>query len=154
MIEKAAFGAGCFWHVEEEFRNLKGVVKTTVGYMGGKLNNPTYEDVCTDKTGHVEVCEVKFDPNKIKYEELLEKFWEIHDPTQIDKQGPDVGTQYKSVIFYYNDDQKNLALASKEKEQRNHKQKIATKIIPAEIFYEAEDYHQKYLMKRSKNTCY
>lgn len=151
--EKATFGAGCFWHVEEDFRKMKGVIKTTVGYMGGTLKNPSYENVSTDKTGHVEVCQVEFDPEKISYEKLLDKFWEIHDPTQVDRQGPDVGTNYRSVIFYYNEKQKKIALESKEKQQNKTDGKIVTEIVKAGKFYEAEEYHQKYLMKKGLNTC-
>lgn len=151
--EKATFGAGCFWHVEEDFRKMKGVIKTTVGYMGGTLKNPSYENVSTDKTGHVEVCQVEFDPEKISYEKLLDQFWEIHDPTQVDRQGPDVGTNYRSVIFYYNEKQKKIALESKEKQQNKTDGKIVTEIVKAGKFYEAEEYHQKYLMKKGLNTC-
>jgi peptide-methionine (S)-S-oxide reductase len=151
--EKATFGAGCFWGVEEEFSKVKGVLKTTVGYMGGTLKNPTYEDVCTDKTGHIEVCQVEYDQDIVPYEKLLGVFWKIHDPTQLNKQGPDIGTQYKSVIFYHSEKQKKEAIASKEKEQANHNKKIATEVIPAETFYIAEEYHQKYLQKKGLKTC-
>lgn len=151
--EKATFGAGCFWHVEEEFRKLKGVVKTTVGYIGGKMCNPTYEDVCTDKTGHAEVCQLEYDPDTISYTELLSLFWKIHDPTQYNRQGPDVGTQYRSVIFFHNDKQKQIAMKSLKKEQGNHDRKIVTELIPAGVFYKAEEYHQKYLMKKGLHTC-
>jgi peptide-methionine (S)-S-oxide reductase len=154
MTETATFGAGCFWHVEEAFRKVEGVTKTTVGYMGGNTENPSYKDVCTDKTGHVEVCRVEFDPNITSYEKLLELFWKIHDPTQHNRQGPDVGTQYKSVIFYHDDNQKKLAIISKEEKQKELNVKFATEIIPTEYFYKAEEYHQKYLMKTGKNTCY
>jgi peptide-methionine (S)-S-oxide reductase len=151
--EKAVFGAGCFWHVEEEFRLLRGVVKTAVGFMGGKTKNPTYQDVCTDKTGHVEVCLVEYDSKIISFEQLLDTFWKVHDPTQYDKQGPDVGSQYKSAIFYYDDGQKKTALESIERQQIKLKSKIVTEVIPAKIFYPAEEYHQKYLMKMGKNSC-
>lgn len=153
MMEKATFGAGCFWHVEEEFRKVKGVAKTTVGYMGGKTSSPSYEDVCTDRTGHAEVCQVEFDPKTIAYDRLLEIFWKMHDPTQYNQQGPDVGTQYKSVIFYHNSKQRLSAIASREAQQKNYRKKIVTEILPAAEFYEAEQYHQKYLMKRGRNTC-
>lgn len=152
-MEVAIFGAGCFWHVEEAFRKLKGVSKTTVGYMGGSMKSPSYRDVCTDRTGHVEVCRVEFDPKVISYDKLLETFWNIHDPTQLNRQGFDIGTQYKSVIFYHSDKQKVLANESKESHRKFLKKKIVTEILPAAIFYNAEDYHQKYLMKRGRNTC-
>ena len=153
MIEKAVFGAGCFWHVEEDFRKLKGVIKTTVGYMGGKLKDPSYEEVCSDETGHVEVCKVEFDNKIISYEKLVEKFWKMHNPTQLNRQGLDIGSQYKSVIFYYNEKQKKLAMESKKKEQENYDKKIVTKILKVKNFYEAEAYHQKYLKKKGRNVC-
>jgi peptide-methionine (S)-S-oxide reductase len=150
-MKKATFGAGCFWHVDDEFAKVKGVLKTIVGYMGGKTKNPSYESVCSDKTGHVEVCQVEYDPRIISYEKLLHVFWKMHDPTQFNRQGPDVGSQYTSVIFFHDENQKKIALASKEKEQ--NKRKVVTEILPAEIFYEAEEYHQKYLMKQGRNSC-
>lgn len=155
-LELATFGAGCFWGVEETFRILPGVVKTAVGYMGGEMDNPTYEDVCTDRTGHAEVVQLEFDPALISYEKLLEVFWENHDPTQINRQGPDVGTQYRSVIFYHNDNQKIVAEKSKRELEESGKfnQPIATAIVPATTFYLAEDYHQQYLMKRGLNVCH
>ena len=154
-MEKATFGAGCFWHVEEAFRHLKGVLSTTVGYMGGTLKNPTYEDVCTDKTGHSEVVEVTFDPEKISYKELLTVFWEIHDPTTKNRQGPDVGTQYKSVIFYHTPEQKTVAELSKKNLERSRKydKKIVTEITKATTFYAAEEYHQQYLAKHGLAAC-
>lgn len=151
--EKATFGAGCFWHVEEEFRKIKGVVKTTAGYMGGKMKNPSYEDVCTGNTGHVEVCQVEYDPNETSYEELLDIFWRMHNPTQLNRQGPDVGSQYRSVIFYHDDKQKESAVNSKEKEQKKYEDHIVTEITPAKIFYNAEEYHQGYLNKKGLKTC-
>ena len=151
--QKATFGAGCFWHVEEEFRKLEGILKTAVGYMGGKVENPSYESVCTDTTGHVEVCQVEYDPDVISYDKLLQVFWKIHNPTQLNRQGPDVGSQYKSVIFYYDQEQMKVALASKEKVQKKYKDRIATEIIAAKKFYEAEEYHQKYLLKKGRNSC-
>lgn len=151
--EIATFGAGCFWGVEEAFRRIEGVLKTEVGYMGGRLKNPTYEDVCTDETGHVEVVEVIFDPKKVSYEKLLDVFWQNHDPTQLNRQGPDIGTQYRSVIFYHNEQQKRISLKSKENEQKKHKDKIVTGIVPASTFYRAEEYHQRYLEKRGLNVC-
>ncbi len=153
MIEKATFGAGCFWRVEEEFRKIKGVIKTAVGYMGGKIENPSYEEVCTNETDHIEVCQVEFNPDIVSYEQLLKVFWKVHNPTQYNQQGPDVGSQYNSVIFFYTLSQKTLALKSKEREQKNYSGQIVTEILPAKMFYEAEAYHQKYLMKRGKNTC-
>ena len=150
-MEKATFGAGCFWGVQKEFNKIKGITNTTVGYMGGNLKNPTYKDVCTNKTGHVEVVEIEFDPKIVNYEKLLELFWKIHDPTQLNRQGPDVGTQYKSVIFYHNEEQKFLAEKSKDKLEKSNKFKkpIVTEIKPSEIFYKAEEYHQNYLEKHT-----
>ena len=150
---KATFGAGCFWGVEEAFRTLKGVTKTTVGYMGGTIKNPTYEQVCSDKTGYVEVCQVEFDSKVISYGQLLDKFWKIHDPTQENRQGPDVGTQYRFVIFYHSEEQKQVAEESLGKQQEIIGKKIRTTIEKAKEFYKAEDYHQKYLMKKSLKTC-
>jgi peptide-methionine (S)-S-oxide reductase len=154
-MEKATFGAGCFWGVEEAFRKLMGVKRTAVGYMGGTFKNPSYEDVCSDKTGHVEVVEIEYDPTQVTYEELLEKFWSIHDPTQLNRQGPDYGTQYRSVIFYHNQHQNVLAQTSKEKLSKSKKfsKAIVTEITQADTFYRAEDYHQKYLQKRGSMGC-
>jgi peptide-methionine (S)-S-oxide reductase len=154
-MEKATFGAGCFWHVEEAFRHLKGVTSTTVGYMGGTLKNPTYEDVCTDKTGHAEVVEILYHPETISYEELLNVFWEIHDPTTKNRQGPDVGTQYRSVIFYYTVEQKTIAETSKRnlEQSKKYKKKIVTEITKATAFYPAEAYHQQYLAKHGLAAC-
>jgi peptide-methionine (S)-S-oxide reductase len=152
---KATFGAGCFWHVEEAFRHLKGVTSTTVGYMGGTLKNPTYEDVCTDKTGHAEVLEVTYDPAKISYNDLLSVFWDIHDPTTKNRQGPDVGIQYRSVIFYYTLEQKTAAETAKKnlEQSRKYKKKIMTEITKATTFYPAEEYHQQYLAKHGLAAC-
>ena len=154
-MEKATFGAGCFWHVEEAFRHLKGVNSTTVGYMGGTLNNPTYEEVCTDKTGHAEVLEVTYDPAKISYNDLLSVFWDIHDPTTKNRQGPDVGTQYRSVIFYHTVEQKTAAetLKGNLEQSRKYKKKIITEITKATPFYPAEEYHQQYLAKHGLAAC-
>ena len=154
-MEKATFGAGCFWHVEEAFRHLRGVMSTTVGYMGGTLKNPTYEDVCTDKTGHAEVVEIIYDPVKISYEKLLNVFWDIHDPTTTNRQGPDVGTQYRSVIFYHTLEQKTTAEISKKnlEQSRKYKKKIITEITKATTFYPAEEYHQQYLAKHGLAAC-
>ena len=157
--EKAFFGAGCFWNVEEAFRRLKGVKETVVGYMSAdeskskKYPNPTYHQVCSDRTGFVETTEVVFNPQKISYEKLLKVFWKIHDPTQMNRQGPDVGSQYKSMIFFANPKQKREAEISKKKEQIEKYEKIVTEIKKAGKFYRAEDYHQKYLMKRGLKTC-
>lgn len=154
MVSTACFGAGCFWQVEVEFRNTEGVLDAVVGYMGGDLENPTYEQVCTDRTGHAEVVEVKFDPDEISYEDVLDVFWRLHDPTQLNRQGPDVGRQYRSAIFVYDDEQRAAAEASKEREQERYSNKpIATTIEPASTFYRAEDYHQRYLEKRGLATC-
>lgn len=153
MIKKATFGAGCFWTPEEKFRKVKGVTKTTVGYMGGDYDNPSYEDVCYKNTGHAEVVQVEYDDKVISYPELLSIFWKLHDPTQLNRQGPDIGDQYRSVIFYHNKEDKDNAKKSLEKEQNKHKDKITTLILEASKFYKAEEYHQKYLMKRGLNTC-
>ena len=155
-IKKATFAAGCFWHVEEEFRMMEGVKSTIVGYTGGKMDNPTYEDVCSDRTGHAEAIEVEYDPKKISYSELLEKFWEIHNPTTLNRQGLDFGIQYRSAIFYHDEKQKKEALDSKQKLQKTVKyqnKKIVTEIVKASKFFKAEDYHQKYLLKRGRTTC-
>lgn len=146
----ATFGAGCFWGVEAAFRNISGVQSATVGYMGGRLDNPTYQDVCSGTTGHVEVCQVEFDPGQTSYETLLTTFWKCHDPTQHMRQGPDVGEQYRSVIFYHNEEQKDAATGSKEALDASGKlaAPIATSIEPATTFWRAEDYHQNYLEKR------
>lgn len=154
-MEKATFGAGCFWHVEEAFRHLKGVTSTTVGYMGGTLKNPTYEDVCNDNTGHAEVLEVTYDPAKISYNDLLSVFWDIHDPTTTNRQGPDVGTQYRSVIFYHTIEQKTAAELSKKslEQSRKYKKNIVTEITKATTFYPAEEYHQHYFAKHGLAAC-
>lgn len=153
-MEKATFGGGCFWGVEEAFRKLKGVLKTTVGYAGGSFDNPSYENVCTGKTGHIEVVQIQFDPLKITYEKLLDIFWHCHDPTQLHRQGPDIGVQYSSVIFYHTQVQKKLAEKSKEKEQKKYTKRIVTEILVAPVFYKAEEYHQHYLEKRGLATCH
>lgn len=152
-VEIAFFGAGCFWHVEEMFRCQPGVLNTLVGYMGGKFPNPTYDDVCSDKTGHVEVCQIEFDPSKVTYEKLLKLFWKIHDPTQLNRQGLDIGTQYKSVIFYRDNYQRLIAIDSKNNVQKKYKKDIVTEIIPEAKFYLAEEYHQKYLVKKGSKYC-
>lgn len=154
-MEKATFAAGCFWHVEEAFRHIKGVLSTTVGYTGGTTKNPTYEDVCTDTTGHAEVVEVTFDPNKVSYEELLTVFWDVHDPTTKNRQGPDIGNQYRSAIFYHTKEQKKQAEQSKKNLEKTgkYKKKIVTEITQATTFYPAEEYHQQYLQKHGLAAC-
>ena len=149
-MERATFAAGCFWGVEEAFRTTPGVVKTEVGYSGGTLENPTYEKVCSGRTGHAEACLVEFEPATVTYEELVRKFFEMHDPTTPNRQGPDIGTQYRSAIFYHDENQKTLAERVKtEVEQRaKGKNKIVTQIVPAPVFYPAEEYHQQYFKKR------
>lgn len=152
---KAAFAAGCFWGVEEVFRTLPGVISTRVGYAGGKYRNPMYKDVCTGKTGHAETVEIEYDPSKITYQELLKTFFSIHDPTTPDRQGPDVGSQYRSVIFYYDDAQKTAATAL-EKELNasgKYRRPIVTQIVPAGPFWPAEEYHQKYVLKGGRAAC-
>jgi peptide-methionine (S)-S-oxide reductase len=151
--KKATFGAGCFWGVEAAFRQLDGVTATRVGYTGGTLENPSYEDVCSHTTGHAEVVEVTYDPEQISYDELLRVFWGKHDPTQLNRQGWDVGDQYRSAIFFHDEDQRAAAEASKVAEQASHRAPIVTEITPAQTFYEAEDYHQQYLEKRGRSTC-
>lgn len=147
------FGAGCFWGVEEAFRILPGVVSTEVGYAGGKSKTATYEEVCSDKTGHAEVIKIEFDDKKIKYSSLIETFFRVHDPTQINRQGPDVGTQYRSVIFYFDDEQKKEAESIIEREQKNNPKKIVTSVEKASTYVKAEEYHQKYLMKNNQKSC-
>ena len=151
MIQKALFGAGCFWSVEEHFRTINGVTKTEVGYSGGKTTNPTYESVCYENTDHAEVLLVEFDEDLISYEVLVDEFWKCHDPTTLDRQGPDVGRQYRSVIYYYDDMQKNIANNSKNRRQESFQNNIVTEISHADIFYKAEEYHQKYILKG--NSC-
>jgi len=152
--ETAMFAAGCFWHVEAVFTETPGVISTTVGYTGGTTENPTYKMVCTDKTGHAETVQVVFDPNRISYAQLLDVFWGLHDPTQLNRQGPDVGSQYRSVIFYYNEQQRQAALDSKAKLGASGKfsRLVVTQIVPAGDFYRAEEYHQQYYKKHGY-TC-
>lgn len=154
-LEKATFAAGCFWGVEEAFRTLPGVISTKVGYTGGTLKNPSYEDVSTGTTGHAESVEIQFDPSKTSYEKLLAVFWKIHDPTTRDRQGPDIGSQYRSVIFYHNEKQHAAAIASKEnlEKSRKYRGRIVTQIVPATAFYPAEEYHQQYLRKHGRGSC-
>ena len=155
-MAKATFAAGCFWGVEATFRQLPGVLSTRVGYIGGKTTNPTYKDVCTDATGHAEAVEVDYDPAKISYGKLLETFWENHDPTQLNRQGPDWGSQYRSAIFYHSPEQEAEAKASKQslESSTRFRKPITPQIVPAETFYEAEDYHQQYLEKRGLASCH
>jgi peptide-methionine (S)-S-oxide reductase len=154
-MEKATFGAGCFWGVEAAFRQVKGVKSTAVGYMGGTLRDPTYEDVCRHDTGHAEVVQVEFDPAQVSYDELLNVFWENHDPTTLNRQGPDVGSQYRSAIFYSSPEQESAARASKEALERSgrHRRPIVTEITLAPEFWRSEDYHQQYLEKRGMAHC-
>ncbi|MDP9292357.1 MAG: peptide-methionine (S)-S-oxide reductase MsrA [Verrucomicrobiota bacterium] len=147
-MEKAIFAAGCFWGVEETFRKVKGVHDVTVGYTGGKLPDPTYEQVCSHSTGHAEAVEVAFDPAIVSFDELLNVFWASHDPTQLNRQGPDVGDQYRSAIFYHSPEQKAAAEASKLAAGKHVGGKIVTEISPAREFYRGEEYHQRYLEKR------
>ena len=153
--EKATFGAGCFWGVEAAFRQVPGVVATRVGYAGGRTDHPTYRDVCSHTTGHAEVVEVEYDPARVSYDDLLNVFWANHDPTQLNRQGPDVGDQYRTVIFYHSPEQEAEARASKEKlaASGKYRRPIVTLIEPAPIFYVAEDYHQQYLEKRGLSHC-
>lgn len=146
---KATFGAGCFWHVEDLLNKTKGVKSTAVGYIGGKLQNPTYEEVCTDKTGHAEAVEVEYDPDEISFEDLLNVFWTNHNPTTLNRQGPDVGIQYRSAIFYHDEKQKEIAENSKQFLEKSGKydDPVVTEIVPAPTFYKAEEYHQKYFKK-------
>jgi len=153
---KATFAAGCFWGVEETFRTLPGVTSTRVGYTGGTKENPTYEDVCSNTTGHAEAVEITYDPNKITYKKLLDIFWNNHNPTSLNRQGPDIGTQYRSAIFHHSEKQKSTAEKSKTELEKSGKFKkpIVTQIIPAVEFHEAEEYHQKYLMKKGLKNCH
>ena len=154
--ETATFGGGCFWGVEELYRQVDGVLSTTVGFMGGTVANPSYEDVCTGATGHAEVLQLVYDPAKVSYEELLKKFWENHNPTTLNQQGPDVGRQYRSVIFYHTPEQKVLAEKSKEAQAQSGKWKkpIVTEIVLATTFWKAEEYHQQYLKKHGLGSCH
>ncbi|MFB5645624.1 MAG: peptide-methionine (S)-S-oxide reductase MsrA [Nitrosopumilaceae archaeon] len=148
---KATFAAGCFWHVEELFSKVKGVTSTAVGYTGGHVDNPSYEDVCTDETGHAEAVQVEYDPNQVSYDDLLKVFWENHNPTTLNQQGPDIGTQYRSAIFFHDAEQEKIANQSKENLEKSNrfKNKIVTQIVPAKSFYRAEEYHQRYFEKNN-----
>ena len=155
-MKKATFAAGCFWGVEETFRTTPGVVNTAVGYIGGRTENPTYEAVCTGSTNHAEAVEVEYDPEKVSYDDLLNIYWTNHDPTTLNRQGPDVGTQYRSAIYYHDAEQKAAADVSKAALQASGKWKrpVVTEISPAPTFYCAEEYHQKYLAKRGRSSCH
>ncbi len=155
MTDRATFGAGCFWGVEAAFRQIEGVTATAVGYAGGQLENPTYEDVCSHKTGHAEVVEVSYDPERVSYEELLDVFWGKHDPTQLNRQGWDVGDQYRSVIFFHDEEQRATAERSKAERDASgrYRSPIVTLIEPAQTFYRAEEYHQRYLEKQGRSSC-
>ena len=150
----ATFGAGCFWGVEVAFRKVPGVNDAAVGYCGGTLENPTYEDVCTGTTGHAEVVEVDFDPEQVAYETLVDLFWQCHDPTTLNRQGPDVGTQYRSAIFFHSPEQQQAAEASRTAAQERISRPIATEITEASTFYRAEEYHQQFLEKRGLGSCH
>ena len=155
-MAKATFAAGCFWGVEATFRQIPGVTSTRVGYTGGQMDKPTYKDVCTDRTGHAEAVEVDYDPAKVRYEDLLNVFWENHDPTQLNRQGPDWGSQYRSAIFFHSPEQQSTAQASKDALEKEHRfsKPVVTQIVPAVEFFAAEDYHQQYLEKRGLATCH
>jgi peptide-methionine (S)-S-oxide reductase len=153
VTKKATFGAGCFWGVEAAFRQIGGVTSTRVGYAGGALEDPTYEEVCSHTTGHAEVVEVTYDDEVVSYDELLDVFWRKHDPTQLNRQGWDIGDQYRSAIFFHDEEQRAAAERSKQNEQPAYRKPIVTQIEPAPTFYEAEDYHQQYLEKRGRSSC-
>jgi len=155
-MAKATFAAGCFWGVEATFRQLPGVIATRVGYIGGNSADPTYKEVCTDRTGHAEAVEIEYDPAQLSYDKLLEVFWENHDPTQLNRQGPDFGTQYRSAIFFHDAEQEAAAKTSKQNLEKSHRfsKPIVTQIVPAVKFYEAEDYHQQYLEKKGLASCH
>jgi peptide-methionine (S)-S-oxide reductase len=155
MTETATFAAGCFWGVEVAFRNVDGIVDARVGYTGGTIENPTYKEVCTDTTGHAEAVEVVFDPQRVSYDELLEVFWQNHDPTQLNRQGPDHGSQYRSAIFFHSPEQQETAQKSKEALDASGRlpRPVVTEIVPATAFWRAEEYHQRYLEKRGQASC-
>ena len=152
----ATFAAGCFWGVEVTFGQIEGVTRTEVGYIGGATENPTYREVCTDRTGHAEAVQVEYDPDKVSYDHLLDVFWANHNPTTLNRQGPDIGSQYRSAIFFHTPEQEQAALASKERLEKSGRfsRPIVTQIVPAATFYPAEDYHQKYLEKRGMASCH
>ena len=153
-MDRATFGAGCFWGVEAAFRGLGGVASTAVGYMGGTVSNPTYQHVCSGSTGHAEVVEVEYDPADVSYDELLRVFWKSHNPTTLNRQGPDVGAQYRSAIFFHTPEQEATAIASKENAQSEFAKPIVTEITAATTFWPAEEYHQQYLEKRGQASCH
>jgi peptide-methionine (S)-S-oxide reductase len=153
MTEKATFAAGCFWGVEVEFRNIEGVTDAQVGYTGGTTEQPTYKEVCSGRTGHAEAVEVTFDPSEVAYGELVDAFWRLHDPTQVNRQGWDIGSQYRSAIFTHSPEQARVAAESKARAQERLSKPIATQIVPAETFWPAEEYHQQYLVKNGRATC-
>ncbi len=155
-LETATFGAGCFWGVEETFKNIPGVTSTAVGYLGGTYDNPSYKDVCTGRTGHAEVVQLQYDPSVVSYDTLLNTFWQNHNPTTLNRQGPDVGTQYRSAIFFHTPEQEREARASKDEQNRSghFRKEIVTEITPASTFYQAEEYHQRYLEKRGLGACH
>lgn len=152
-MAKATFAAGCFWGVEHAFRQVKGVIDTCVGYTGGTTANPTYREVCSDRTGHAEAVEIEHDPSQVSYEELLDVFWSIHDPTTLNRQGPDFGSQYRSAIFFHTPEQEAAAKASVQRAQSNYKRPIVTQIVAAHTFYRAEEYHQRYFEKHGLSHC-
>ena len=155
--KKATFGAGCFWGVEAAFRQIDGVTQTAVGYMGGQKPDPTYHEVCTDRTGHAEVVQVEYDPEKVSYEQIVDTFWNIHDPTQLNRQGPDFGSQYRTAIFYHDDEQQRVATTARDALQaakRYAGRPVVTQIEPAGDFWVGEDYHQQYLEKRGLASCH
>ncbi len=154
MTNKALFAAGCFWGVQYYFDEVPGVTKTTVGYTGGHTKNPTYEEVCTHTTGHAEATLIEFDPEKVSYETLVKQFFRMHDPTQLNRQGPDIGDSYRSAIFYYNDEQRKLAGQIRDKAQAKFDKPIVTEITAASEFYEAEDYHQKFTERTGQGMCH
>lgn len=154
LTERATFAAGCFWGVEAAFRERNGVVSTSVGYTGGSAKDPTYREVCSDRTGHAEAVEVVYDPARVSYEELLELFWSIHDPTTPNRQGPDIGSQYRSAVFTHTPEQQAAAVASRERARNNFRRPIVTQVEPASPFYRAEEYHQQYLEKRGLASCH
>ncbi len=151
--QQATFAAGCFWQVEIEFANTPGVLSTAVGYTGGSAESPSYEEVCTGRTGHAEAVHLTFDPEQVSFGELADKFFALHNPTQLNRQGPDVGHQYRSSIFFHSPEQEREAIAAKERAQTEHRNQVVTEIIPAVTFYPAEDYHQRYLEKRGMASC-
>ena len=156
MMAEATFGAGCFWGVEDVFRQLEGVSDASAGYMGGTVKDPTYHDVCSDRTGHAEVVQVEYDPEQVSYDDLLETFFNLHDPTQLNRQGPDVGSQYRSAIFFHDPEQEQAAKEAKKRVEASgrHARPVVTEIAPAGEYYRAEEFHQRYLEKRGLGSCH